>query len=356
MLARAAVAAARRGLLPRALTGGIADVPTPTADLYFAHAFRDEIEAGRTSSGTLLKRRGANAFEWSSADDRGFIVLRRCEPALLDEIERARRDGPVRLTTLLDDDVWAIERDRNVPLGYRTRSWFARQIVVERALALSDAVVATSDVLMDTLSVHAPRTAVHRVDPCLLRPPAPLDHHENGPLEILLADTRSHDADAAAAAPSIAAFLEGAPEARLTTFLGDRAPSCLRRGGVTHLSPLSWPAFRQWSERRRFHVLIAPREPTPVNQARSLTRLLDAATFGAVGLFGANDAIEEALDRGGLPDWTFGHVEWTQALARLSDRPDLRRQLAERTASVAAELGAVSRQKAVWTEIVPQLA
>ena len=235
-----------------------------------------------------------------------------------------------------------------MPLGYRLRIAAQVVAVVEPVIRLADVVAVASDTLGRVVRRRFPGANVVRIDPAC--PPLPsLDHHAGDvPLRLVLADTRSHDGDASRIAEPLAEFMRATPSARLVTFLGDRAPASLRLPNAEHRQPLPWPAFRAWRRSERFHVLLAPRADTAVNRARSVTRLLDAAGFGAVGLYGHNDAIREAVARGGLPAPTAPVLDWRSALEGLARRRDRLGTLAERTADVAAGLGDVERQRALW--------
>ena len=330
-------------LAPR--VAGAGDAPTPTADLYAVHALRAELAAGRLPDAPLARPAPGVLAAGEPADS--FVVLRYAPPALARAILAAR---PRRLVVLVDDDMPALARDPGQPLAYRLRQAYAWR-TVRALLAAATHVIAPSGPLLERLATHAPHAAPRRLDPALLAPLPPLDHHREGtPFTALLSDTRGHAADVAAAAPAIRRALDARPALRLVTRLGDHAPDALRHRQATHLPPLPWSEFRAARASTRAHASLVPRLPTPINAARSATRLLDAAAAGSVGLFSAVPAIEAHLAP--LPGWTHGEIDWTAAILRLVDDRALTADLAARTAAIAARVGDAERQRRFWLDLL----
>lgn len=317
---------------------------TPTADLYFRHAHARELRLGRLEDGTPLNDHGPGLVSLGEPPH-AWIVLRGASARALETVRRVR---PGRLLVLIDDDIPGVVADGGQPLAYRWRQWRGWRNL-RPLLRTASCVLAPSDALLERLRAAAPNATLRRIDPALLHPLPPLDHHgEDGAIILLISDTRSHRADIAEVAPAIRRAMDREPRLRLVTFLGDRAPAALRHPRARHRSPLPWPVFRERMGELRAHVLLAPRRPTPVNAARSSTRLLDAAMAGAAGLYGRVPAIGDAAPE--LPDWTLGAVDWEGAILRLARDHSLRAELAGRTAAAARRIGNAERQRAAWRD------
>ena len=321
---------------------------TPTAQYYFARSHAAEIARGTLDDGTPLVPHAGAVFALGEEFDR-WIVLRDAS----DEMVRFILDGsPERLAVVVDDDGEAIARDPSQPLAYRWRQWRAhrrRMALLQRATHA----LAPSAALLARLRGWAPRAEHRSIAPALDPVTLPaLDHHAgDGPITMLISDTRSHLSDIAAVATAVREALDTEPRLRLVTYLGRRAPTPLRHERAEHREPLPWAKFAAEQASLRAHILLAPRRATPVNAARSSTRVLEAATAGAIGLYGHVPAIAVAA-RGTLPDWTHGEVDWRAAIARLVNDPAERLRLAERTAELARRIGDMESQRALWREVL----
>ena len=321
---------------------------TPTADLYFARAHAAEIAAGRMADGSPLMRHAPGVFSLGDPPDR-WVVLR----AAPRDLVRTILEGPPRtLAVLLDDDLPAIVRDGSQPLAYRWRQWRGFRHLAP-LLDAATHVLAPSPVLLERLQFFAPKASLRSIDPVMPdHVPSSLEHHDaDGPLTLLISDTRSHAADVEMAAPSIRAALDADQRLRLLTFLGARAPAALRHPRADHRAPLGWADYQRDIVSLRAHILLAPRRATAVNAARSTSRILDAASVGAVGLYGHVPAIQAAAGPV-LPAWTTGDVDWRHAIARLADNPATRLDLARRTGELARTVGSAGRQRTLWTEVL----
>ncbi|NNF79533.1 MAG: glycosyltransferase [Rhizobiales bacterium] len=147
----------------------------------------------------------------------------------------------------------------------------------------------------------------------------------------------------------LADLLRGNEAFHLTTFLGVQVPRELQLPNSAHHVPQSWAHYRETIAAWRFHIGLAPMRPTRFNQARSATRLLDHAAFGAAGLYSDTLPFSPLIERG-VDGMLVGReaASWTTAIRQLAAEPALRRKLASEGQGTAVRIGELSRVRQFW--------
>ncbi|RYF30434.1 MAG: hypothetical protein EOO23_05155, partial [Comamonadaceae bacterium] len=185
---------------------------------------------------------------------------------------------------LLDDDYVAFFGDRSIPMLYRLdvarRSVLPLRMIRHR---LTDVLVSTKT-LQERFS-HASATVVHpSPSPEDLEALPPL---ADGVVKIAFHAQLSHLGDHAFAA-EIAQMLVHATTAGIVfDVVGPTsAKGIWARVDSAHFhSELSWPDYRNRCRQVRSDILMAPMFDTPLNQARSPSKAIDAVRMGAAAVF-----------------------------------------------------------------------
>jgi glycosyltransferase involved in cell wall biosynthesis len=308
---------------------------TPTADIYFLNAMRDEVSAG------AVQALGPNVY---GAGGR-YVVLRYANDRELALLEAAR---PRQLFYVIDDDLEALSRSGDLPAGYRARlSGFVGRSL-PRILALADVVLAPNALLLTRFPDH--ETGLVFPSYCSLSDG--FDHFGDGPLRLVFTGSRSHAGDLETIAPALERLCTAMPQIELTTFLGSAAPAPLRRlGNVSNRPALPWAAYRRYMATARFHIALAPFRRTPTNECRSHNKVHDHAAFGAAGLYGDILPYREIVSHGAdgllLPPEP---EAWFEALANLLDDPASTRRLAEAGGALSRRTGSPALLRTFWRE------
>src|SRR5690606_1454510 len=108
---------------------------TPTADIYFLNAMRDEASAG------AVQPFGPNVFGAGGS----YVVLRYANDRELALLEAAR---PREVFYVIDDDLVALSRSDHLPAGYRARLSAFVERSLPRILALATVVLAPNTLLL----------------------------------------------------------------------------------------------------------------------------------------------------------------------------------------------------------------
>jgi hypothetical protein len=310
-------------------------VATPTADIYFLNAMRDAVSAG------AVQALGPNVY---GAGGR-YVVLRYANDRELALLEAAR---PRQLFYVIDDDLEALSRCRDLPAGYRARlSGFVGRSL-PRILALADVVLAPNPLLLTRFPDH--ETGLVSPSYCSLSDG--FDHFGDGPLRLLFTGSRSHAGDLEIIAPALERLCATWPGIELTTFLGSAAPPPLRRlGNVINRPALSWAAYRRYMETARFHIALAPFRRMPTNECRSHNKVHDHAAFGAAGLYGDilpyRNVVSHGADGLLLPPEP---EAWFEALARLIDDRATTRRMAQAGVALSRRTGSPALLRTFWCQ------
>ena len=201
-----------------------------------------------------------------------------------------RASGLAGAGLFFDDDYVAFMGDRSVPLLYRLD--VARRTI----LPLRRIRHRLTDIFVSTLVLRDPfrlaRDTGLRPIPAeedLLSPPGSLPGE---PVRIAFHAQLSHLADHGFAA-DIARGLAGNSNVAFDVIGPAQARNLWADiPSVTFQSEIDWPSYRRRTGQVGADILIAPMLDTPLNQARSATKAIDAVRMGAAGVFQASPAYE----------------------------------------------------------------
>lgn len=314
-------------------------VELPTTTIYFSHPLRDCI-GPMGSACHPIWRVSPNSF-LVPAPSPQLVVIRKQDP----EARAFLACYPhTRAHYLIDDDIWSGISDPALPECYRARLLDLARETAAPLLSQADCVYVTSKALQERI----PRET-SLIQPALTAPAASLEHHDETPLTVLFAGTRSHREDLASIAAPLARFLQNRPDCTFETFLGRHAPRELRLPNARHHAPLAWDEYRHVLRSRRFHIGLAPARPTAFNTARSVSKMLEFASFGAAPVYGEGVPFRHLASGSGAAFTAeeFGG-DWLALLESLhQDRTSLRR-IASANQVLAARLGDPQALRSFW--------
>ena len=277
----------------------------PTYDYYLRprlrglHAITVDVSRGKAASAITLERGDY------------VLICRYLNRDWAHKINQAT--GLAGAGLFFDDDYVAFMGDRSVPLLYRL-DVARRTILPLRRIRnqLTDILVSTP-VIKDRFRLA--RATVLRPLPGeedLLSQPPPLP---DGPLRIAFHAQLSHLADHGFAA-DIARGLAGDGNVVFDVIGPAQARNLWADiPSAAFQSEIDWPSYRLRTGQIGAHILIVPMLDTPLNQARSATKAIDAVRMGAAGVFQASPAYE-ALGEAALLV-TGGPEAWITGLRRL---------------------------------------
>ncbi|MCP5081860.1 MAG: glycosyltransferase family 4 protein [Alphaproteobacteria bacterium] len=318
------------GLLPER-----ARKETPTTSIYFAVPMADDL----ARAGGPLQVLEPNVFACANQ----HVIMRHWSKATQKYL--AEHPG-VEITYFIDDDLWALDQENGLPEAYVERlQKLKAQFEVHLRPRAARIVSPSAQIL-----AHFPELETELLAPAMIHPLPPLDHHDDpeGAIRLVFCGTASHLADLALISDQLADLL-GNEGFHLTTFLGRQVPAELQLPNSTHHAPQSWAHYRETVAASRFHIGLAPMRPTQFNQARSATRLLDHAAFGAAGLYSDTPPFSQLIECG-VDGMLAGReaAGWTKAIRQLADEPALRRRLASEGQGTAARIGELGRVRQFW--------
>lgn len=234
---------------------------------------------------------------------------------------------------LFDDDYVAFLADRSIPLLYRL-DVLRRTVLPLRAIRMR-----TTDILVSTETL---RDRFYEAQATVLQPSPsysdldPMPRPVQGPIRIAFHAQLSHLADHALAA-DIARGLAGNPRDLIFDVIGPPKAKRLWENVpfAQFRDELAWPVYRQHSRKIGADILIAPMLDTPLNQARSPTKAIDAVRMGAAAIFSRARPYQALGESAVLVD---GSSEaWRSALHSLiNDRDELVRRASRLRAEVTS--------------------
>ncbi len=232
---------------------------------------------------------------------------------------------------MFDDDYVAFLADTSVPLLYRLD--VARRAVVplRRIGRLVTDVFVSTDVL---------RERYHKAKATVLRPvPAEADiqvrtRAAGAPIRIAFHAQLSHLADHVFAAEVVRGLGVTTHDFVVDVIGPKQARPIWENIPVARFqAELDWPMYKRHCERVGADLFIAPFRDTPLNQARSSTKAIDAARLGAAGIFPRMAPYRDLSES--VPLIEGGPDAWCAAIRPLLDDPEA---LAAAAARLRAEV------------------
>lgn len=211
---------------------------------------------------------------------------------------RVERPRCGRVVYLLDDDIPAVLRASELPLGYRLRTWW-RHLRGRKLLAE----------LCDSIWVSTPELARRYADsrpelcePCDVAAPLEMQGSETerpAAGSYCYHGTRAHRREIEWLLPVVREVQAACPEARFELF-GDRRVRRLYRDipRVSVRAPMTWPEYLAYSSTVRHQLGLAPCLDTPFNRARSHVKLFDITRFGAAGIYSDTEPYARRIRHG----------------------------------------------------------
>jgi len=301
---------------------------SPTADLYFVNA------CGRwLRPGGPVERLGPGVF----ASDAALLVVRHWGRArALPQRER--------LIWLIDDDVAAAIADTGLPQGNRLKLRLLEARHGARLRAAGARVVASSAALAERIGAD---DVLH---PVWDGPLAGSCHHRtDGPLRIGYLGSTAHAGDLAWIAPALRAVLDAEPRAELHLAANHRSGPLAGHPRLRPIAATDWTGYRRWLRGARLHLAVYPMLETPVNRARSVSKIVEHAMAGAAALYPDHwPETARVVRRGAGAALPMDRDAWRDAALALLRDADRRRALAEGGRALAADLAHPGRQVAFW--------
>ncbi len=315
-----------------------------TADYYFLGGVGDLVGAdGVASHGRPIERIGPNSW---TCDDR-LVIVRYATAQEMSRIEDRRWRS---VHYIIDDLLPAAAESAELPPDYRQKLSRFSATLLPRILALNPIIVAPSDHILE----YFPAFDRRRLDPCCLAlrdqqglpPPTTWD----GSLRIAFLGSRSHAGTLPLLDVMALRLARTCPQATLHLFFGRHLPTSMaRRDNVVNNPPVAWSQFQAFCRRTPFHIGLAPVLDTAFGKARSITKIMDHAAVGAVGLYSDREPFKQVIEHGraGLLV-ADGADAWTAAILDLVASPASAQAMARAGAALASDLGDPLRVRRFW--------
>ena len=259
----------------------------PTTDIYLRNACKASIQPWwqlwRAGPARPIRQSAPNAFtcgEW-------MVLIRRDSPAVM----RAALDWHGQLAYVIDDDIAGAADSADLPDAYRQRlaefasDWY-RQLLARADVLLVPSAALAARFTADP-GIHA---AIRRIEPCWREPFADQGHFaglaRGEALRIVHLGSGSHRGGLDALVPALTKVLARHPAVELTYIAQPPGIAALAAEPRARCLPTrTWPAYRRWLSRQRFHLALYPLLATAFDRARSANKLIEHAIIGAVGLY-----------------------------------------------------------------------
>lgn len=315
---------------------------TPTTTMYFADVMADLIR-NKQSSNLPIVRLEANVFQ-TVGENPVLVIIRYASPEILVLLKTRSFK---KVIYVFDDDISSIELEKKLPSDYRRRLENIRNKVVVPVSSIATEIVAPSAHILEKFRNSRKSILL----PSLVHKTSNLAHYDDseGQFNIVFSGTRSHLADLKMIIPALQSVLARNPQARLTTFLGNYAPIRLSGRQVEHLPSMDWHSYREFIATQNFHLALAPALNTPFNRARSSSRIMDNAGFGAVGIYSNREPfanwIEDGVNGLLVGDDT---DQWINTIQGLINSKQQAKKIAEAGIQTALNLGNRLQVREFW--------
>ena len=329
-------------MLRRAIAHLLPRRASPTIDLYFLDAC-----AALVGDGRPIQRLAPTVF----ASESTRLVMRHDTGA-----PKARREEG--LVYFLDDAVFEGVRDPTLPLSYRAKLWAVECAAAQRLLPRTDVLVVSTEEVAESLprGLLRPGTRVVQLDPWWREPLPGLGHFDDrSPTEIAFLGAGTHTATARFVAETFRLVCAAHPDVRLTVS-GNHARLMARMVPPEHLrvlKPVSWQEYRAQVATLRAHIALYPLPDTPFARARSSNKLIEHALVGAAPLYSASwPRSRLAVDANAGLALPLRQALWIETLTGLLASPREQRRLGEGAQRLAATVGRMAKQQALWRTVL----
>ncbi|QZO01464.1 glycosyltransferase [Chenggangzhangella methanolivorans] len=323
--------------------------PFATDELYVLAPLAPELAArGIPLEIVSLEAEGAaEALRETRLDERTVVVVSRRAGA--GWVARLAADPRPFVVYLMDDDPLAAIDAEGVPHRYRRRMIELTATDFAPLLRRCDRLMASSKRLAETFASR--KTVL--LEPPFIRPAPSLAHFDDlSEIRVVYHATDVHRDDFDFLVPALERLLKDRPQVRLELVSGLPPGRLAKLSNFERIKPMEWAQYKAYAAARPAHVSLAPMLATPFNAAKSVVKMLDAASLGAAGVYSRVEPYAEAIrhDVDGLL-LENDPPAWRKALVALADQPKRLRRLAA-AGGAAARARSLDDATAVWTRLL----
>lgn len=259
-----------------------------------------------------------------------------------------------RLVYVMDDAWYAGLTDTDLPLLYRGRLLLAEAREAGKLIRRADAVVVSSQLLLDEMQRRYPNIDAHLLHPVWPVPVSSEPRLPDAPFRMACLGAWTHRSDIAMILDPVLEALAVQPDARLTLVdSGHLAKQVMEHRQVILVPSMTWPEYLAWLSAQRFDLGLYPLKDTQVNRARSISKLFEYAQTGAAVL--ASDTWAAASDSmwAGVSMQIKNHPSvWRKAIIDLMTQPHKCKQIFEHAIAVAARAGLQAKADDLWRRLL----
>jgi hypothetical protein len=326
----------------------IRKAPAPTDELYVLAPLQPLVEQGRIEVATVDL--DTTKFTQQLVD--GLL-----KPGTVVVVSRYISDEWIQALTarkhllgpifyLMDDDVLAAEDTRWLPADYRARMAKVGHGEFQTMVNLCDRFIVTSEFL-----AHRFRSQKTKLlEPPYLQAPRDMRHFDKGPFVVAYHGTLAHRDDVAMIAPALRHIHDRYTDVRVQIVMGNHVPDYLKGlSRVEIVRAMPWDKYKEYSEKVRAHIAVAPVLRTPYNLGKSIIKIHDIASLGAAGLYTRSDPYTKYI--------TDGHdgvllesdpLMWQKALMLLIEQPEKAKSIAVAGQALAQRIGPLNKLTEYW--------
>jgi len=313
---------------------------SPTVDMYFRKPLQDDISGWKAMG--AIRALGPNVF----VSGNQAVIVRYANDRELAALDKLK---PIQVIYVIDDLLTGAVGEHGLPADYSERLDAFTRDRLPRILEVATDIVAPSEMILDQYSGYSHAL----LGPCAMEICENFSHFadQSQPFKLVLSGTRSHRADSMTIIPALARLLKSDPGIHLTTFLGNHVPDEL--AGLAHCDhrvALPRPLYKRFLARQRFHVALYPTRDTAFNQARSWSKILDHAAFGAASLFSPHVAFRDHLTDGRNAELCPDPDSWIDAILALRGDRERALAIARAGADLAGDLGDPRISRKFWAQ------
>jgi hypothetical protein len=261
----------------------------------------------------------------------------------------AKLQGRIRIAYLMDDDVAAAIDTPALRMLYRQRMDEVALLDFQAMLRLADHVVVTSENLLRTY--NSPKTRM--LHPPCLRFPLDMVHQDmRRPIRFAYHGTDGHLEDINFLAPVLGRLAQKfGSRIEVEIFTSFRWPTTL--SNIRFVKPKPWADYVAHAARHPAHVAVVPLLFTPYNAGKSIIKVHDTTSLGAVGVYSRTDPYTGVV-RDGEDGLLVANDPglWYQALKLLTEQGDFRRGMAIRAQERAQSDFSAAATAGFWETVL----